>query len=107
MTDLLFLQYENPAKFADAGPMNAGGGVENSASLLELTAICQSVTGNKVPITPEPKTRYADIPVYITDNNRLSSCCGWTPKTSVEKTIEEIRDWILSTPETERLFRFP
>jgi len=101
---LLFKQYHDPARFAEAGPLNIGGGLECSASLLELTEICRSVTGKSVPISPEPETRYADIPVYVTDNRRVSSFCGWTPTTKVEDTIREIHHWILSTPEGAKLF---
>lgn len=105
LIDLLMLQYYDPARFAEGGPMNIGGGLENSVSLLELTDICQTVTGKTIPITPEPETRYADIPVYISDNRRVADFCGWAPSCDVETTIREIREWITTTPEAKILFQ--
>jgi CDP-paratose 2-epimerase len=104
LLNLLHLQHDDPARFAEAGPMNVGGGLEHSVSLLELTDICRTVTGKSVTITPHPETRYADIPVYITDNSAITTFCGWHPKTSVEQTIVEICDLINATPGARKLF---
>jgi len=100
---LVIRQTENPADFADT-PFNVGGGPDSSASLLELTGICAETTGNNIEITPEPKTRYADIPVYISDNTAITARCGWKPRKNIRDIVSDIHRWITETPETKRLF---
>lgn len=73
---------------------NVGGGLERSASLLELTALCQKYTGNKVSINSISEDRAGDIRIYITDNAKVTEKTGWKPEISLEKTIEEIARWI-------------
>lgn len=89
---------------ASNGVWNVGGGVEKSASLLELTNICREITGNSVAITPEPEMRYADIPIYITDNTRIKDFCGWQPRKTIAEIVTDIHEWILATPEARELF---
>ena len=36
---------------------NVGGGLEISASLQELTGLCQKIVGRTIPITAEPENR--------------------------------------------------
>jgi CDP-paratose 2-epimerase len=91
-------QFRDPANFAQ-GVFNVGGGRDVSASLLELTAQCQEITGNTVPITPEPETRYADIPVYLSDTARIRNHCGWQPTRGVRDILVDIHAWIRDTPD--------
>lgn len=79
--------------------LNAGGGVEISASLKELTAICQRVTGKTIPINPVLEGRSADIPIYITDNTKITALTGWKPSRSIQKIVEDITDWITKNEE--------
>lgn len=78
---------------------NAGGGAENSISLLELTNKCQKLTNNSLKIGSVPDTNPFDIPYYVTDNSYISSKLGWQPKRSTDDTISSIRDWILDNYE--------
>ena len=100
---LVLMQVENPEKFAD-DVYNAGGGLAGSASLLELTGICRDVTGVEIEITPEPETRYADIPVYITDNRKITSFCNWKPEKKIPDLINDIYKWMVDTPGVRKLF---
>ncbi|MEY3369289.1 MAG: hypothetical protein RI973_2444 [Bacteroidota bacterium] len=75
---------------------NAGGGLAFSASLAEMTALCEEITGNKVPIYPESKTRPADLRIYLTDNSRITADTGWRPEKSVNEVMADIFDWISS-----------
>lgn len=86
------------------GVWNVGGGVTSSASLLELTEICQEITGNTVDISPEPKMRYADIPIYITDTGRIERFCGWKPEKGISDIVIDIHLWIKDTPGAKELF---
>jgi CDP-paratose 2-epimerase len=73
---------------------NAGGGIENSVSLLEMTKICQEITGNTINIIKDNVDRLADLRIYITDNSKISSEVNWVPKISVQNTFEDIFNWI-------------
>lgn len=75
---------------------NAGGGLENSVSLKELSRICAEITGNKIEIQSIKETRKGDIPSYITDNSYINKEISWKPKRSVENTLTDVFDWIKS-----------
>jgi CDP-paratose 2-epimerase len=89
------MQIHGMPKF-NGGVFNVGGGNFSSVSLAELTTICQTITGNKIHIHPVAETRKADIRVYLTDNEKIHSLCGWKPEIEVEKTMKDIFEWIHS-----------
>ncbi len=74
--------------------LNAGGGLASSASLQELTVICQEVTGKTIPIKQVAETRTADIRLYLTDNSKVTRLTGWEPKIGVRQIVEEITAWL-------------
>ncbi len=78
----------------DGRLFNAGGGPEVSASLLELTKLCQEVTGNTIQIGNVTEDRPADIRVYMTDNARVTEATGWRPKRGVRQIVEDVHSWI-------------
>lgn len=73
---------------------NVGGGREVSVSLCELTALCEAATGNKITIAAEPDTRTADIPLYITDNTKVTAATGWSPKIAPAAIMDDIVRWL-------------
>lgn len=73
---------------------NVGGGMNNSASLLEMTKICEKITGNTIAIASEKETRMADLRIFVTDNSSIENEIGWKPKKSVENVFQDIYDWI-------------
>ena len=91
--ELIDLQIHQIEKF-NGKIYNVGGGIENSASLLEMTAICEKITGNKITIGSETQTRPADLRMYITDNSIIEKEIGWKPKKSVETVFQDIYSWI-------------
>ena len=74
---------------------NVGGGHKMSVSLLELTKLCQKVTGNEINIFPEDETRQADIKTYVTDNSKISAISQWHPEISPEQMVEDIYQWLI------------
>ncbi len=74
--------------------LNAGGGQASSVSLQELTAICAEVTGNTVNATPVLENRRGDIPLYITDNTKITAQTGWAPKRNVRDIVTDTYNWI-------------
>lgn len=79
--------------------LNAGGGVEVSVSLQELTKICQRVTGKTIPINTIAENRPADIRLYITDNTKVTALTGWKPEIGVEQIVEDITAWLAENRE--------
>jgi len=78
---------------------NIGGGLERSISLLELTKICQEVTGKTISIKSIDDNRSADIPIYITDNTKVTNLTGWKPEISIRQIVEEVHNWLISNTE--------
>jgi CDP-paratose 2-epimerase len=81
---------------------NVGGGLDVSASLLELTALCREVTGNEIEIGSVPEDRPADVRLYVTDNTRVTRVTGWRPQRGVKTIIEDIHAWICAHREALR-----
>ena len=75
---------------------HAGGGLENSASLIELTELAQKVTGRSVPVEREKQTRPGDVRIFVTDNAATTNELGWRPRRSLQQTLEETYAWITS-----------
>ncbi|MDT8445863.1 MAG: NAD-dependent epimerase/dehydratase family protein [bacterium] len=73
---------------------NVGGGREVSVSLAELTSLCQEATGHKIAIEAVPENRAADMPLYLTDNRKVTEATGWKPEIGPKQIIEEITHWI-------------
>ncbi len=91
--DILKIQLENFVEFS-AQTFNIGGGKNNSISLLELTDLCQKVTGRQIKPLSGPDTRPGDIPWFISDCKKITSLTGWRPKIDVSEIIEDISLWI-------------
>ena len=72
---------------------NVGGGLAGSVSLRELTDLCEAVTGNRIEIASVPETRPADIPLYITDNRKVTEATGWRPKIAPKDILVDIFAW--------------
>jgi CDP-paratose 2-epimerase len=91
--DLVKIQLNDIEKFNNQ-IFNVGGGNDVSVSLQELTAHCEEITGNKINIHQVKENRLADIPIYITDNSKITETCGWAPKIGAKQTLTTIFDWI-------------
>lgn len=93
LVELIDLQIHNIEKFVGK-VYNVGGGLKNSASLQDMTAICEKITGNKIRIDEVAETRPADLRIFITDNTKIETEIGWKPKKSVETIFKDIYLWI-------------
>lgn len=80
----------------DGGVFNAGGGLDVSVSLRELTALCAELTGQRLDIAGDPETRPADIPWYVTDNEAVTAATGWRPRRDVRTILADIHRWLLA-----------
>jgi len=93
LADLLGIQLSNIDK-ANGTCFNVGGGHAVSFSLAELTALCEEVTGNRVPMESVSETRPGDVPFYVTDASLVSRTFGWKPKRDMKAIVAGIADWI-------------
>lgn len=93
LIDLVEMQIHQTDRF-EGKVFNAGGGLMSSVSLRELTDICETVTGNRISISPDSENRPADLRAYITDNTKIESETGWKPKRSPEQICADIFNWI-------------
>ena len=73
---------------------NVGGGIASSVSLQELTHLCQQLSGNTVKATAVPENRKGDIPIYLTDNTKITEKTGWLPKRNIQTLLEDVFIWI-------------
>jgi CDP-paratose 2-epimerase len=98
LVDLVERQLLAPQEW-DGRTVNVGGGREVSLSLRETTAICQRLTGNEVPIAPVAETRQGDVPIYLSDCERIFTLDEWRPSRSAETVLSDIYEWISSDEE--------
>lgn len=81
-------------KKVDGQTFNVGGGQTTNVSLLELTALCQEITGNRIEIARVKENRKADIRIYISDHTKISAISNWQPKTGTRQIVHNIFNWI-------------
>ncbi|HEX5489640.1 MAG TPA: NAD-dependent epimerase/dehydratase family protein [Candidatus Udaeobacter sp.] len=73
---------------------NVSGGLSNSVSLCELTALCRKITGNKIPISSVMANRPNDVRILVADCSRLFERTTWRPKRDLYCIIEDINNWV-------------
>jgi CDP-paratose 2-epimerase len=84
----------------DGAIYNVGGGNTVSASLAELTTLCQEATGNRVEIAADPEDRPGDIPIFVADCRRVQEACDWQPSRSTGDIVEDITRWVTDNRDT-------
>lgn len=99
LIDLLAGQLEDIESY-NGHVYNVGGGHANSVSLLELTAICEKITGHSIDIASETETRPGDVKYYVSDCSRIMAQSGWRPRRSVEQIVEDIYEWLRANQES-------
>lgn len=82
---------------------NIGGGISQTLSLMEATALLRERFGHDVPITVEDQPRKADQCIYISDIRKAKRVLGWTPRVGIEEGYERIIKWIRSNEAELRL----
>lgn len=80
----------------DGEVLNVGGGRSSNLSLQEMTQLCQDITGNKIEIRAVDQARAGDIPIFITDCDRLKQKTQWQPEITPEETLMDIYRWLIN-----------
>jgi CDP-paratose 2-epimerase len=73
---------------------NVGGGLDVSTSLAEWTRVCREVSGRDVPLEADARTSTVDIPLYVSDNGKITDRFGWRPTRSLQQIAAETLAWI-------------
>jgi CDP-paratose 2-epimerase len=94
--DLKLLIFKQIKKFNKLknNTFTVGGGYKNTINLIELTKICQQLTGNNIKIRKFKSTSIYDIPFYITSSKKLKKYCGWEPKVDLYAGIKQLKNWM-------------
>jgi CDP-paratose 2-epimerase len=87
------LQLENFDDY-NADTYNIGGGLANSVSLQELTALCEVATGNKIEIKSVQDDRPADLRFFIADSTKFLDKSGLKWQKNIEQTVQDVYEWI-------------
>ncbi len=76
---------------------NYSGGIEQSMSLAQLSDWCSEHCGAH-DVESEEEMRPFDIPWMILDNRKAKELWDWSPKTSIEETLQEILEHAKANP---------
>ena len=72
---------------------NAGGGLA-AARRLPSSPRSASGHGTSPDIQARDATRLGDVPIYITDNRKVTSQFGWSPARSTTNLADDLFQWI-------------
>lgn len=93
LLDLLDEQLSAPERW-DGVTVNVGGGREGSLSLRETTALCADITGNEIDVSAGAESRPGDVPIYISDCEKLFGLTAWRPRRGAREVLADIHAWI-------------
>ncbi len=93
LADLIFLQLERMDLW-NGEVYNIGGGRDISFSLRELTELTEVVTGKSLNIGVIDTVRAGDIPLYLTNTDKVMRTFGWEPRKMAVDIVEDIGKWI-------------
>jgi CDP-paratose 2-epimerase len=91
--ELLDEQLQEPDRW-DGVTVNVGGGRERALSLVETTALCAEITGNRVAVEAVAETRPGDVPLYVSDCAAVTAVSGWRPRRAARDVLTDIHGWI-------------
>jgi CDP-paratose 2-epimerase len=90
----LYLKFWNSDTFPWGTPVNAGGGLNNCLSLIELI---EKMRGLKIKFN-EPAQggwRKGDQKIFCSNNSLAKKLLGWHPSTQTSTGIKKLVNWIL------------
>jgi CDP-paratose 2-epimerase len=95
----LLVRQTGSLSFWDGRVYNVGGGLDVSLSLRELTRLCESTTGHRVPMTSAPETSGVDLRIFLTDARNVQRDFGWRPRRGAERVVQDIFQWVHAHPD--------
>jgi CDP-paratose 2-epimerase len=94
--DLVFAYeaaFENRNKISGEA-FNIGGGMLNTLSLLQLVSLLEEKLKKKIPVN-FANWRPGDQKLFVCDISKFSMTTGWIPRTSTERGVSQLIDWVL------------
>lgn len=88
----VYLQAADQAERIAGQIYNIGGGIENSLSLLELFALLEDLTGNKMRFR-QIEWRAGDQKVFVADYRKAQRGFGWHPKVNKQDGLRRMLEW--------------
>ena len=74
---------------------NIGGGKNNSIDLKSLTDLSKKITNNEIIIESKKSTDISDIPIYISNNKKVTQYYGWKPTKKISEIALDVYKWQL------------
>jgi CDP-paratose 2-epimerase len=93
LVELVDRQLADPEGWRGA-TVNVGGGRDVSLSLTETTALCQELTGRRIPVTGSHEQRPGDVRIYLSDTARLFARTDWRPQRTAEDVLSDTAAWL-------------
>ena len=90
---LIDRQLQEPERW-DGVVANAGGGLERSLSLRELTDLCRELTGRETRVDGDGADRPGDVPLYVSDQRKLEGLTDWRPQRDVRTIVADVAAWV-------------
>jgi UDP-glucose 4-epimerase len=81
-----------------AGPRVYNLGSEEGYSVLEVLKTAEKITGTRIPVQFHPR-RTGDPPALVASSKLIRKELGWTPRHTMEDTIESAWRWLNRFPE--------
>jgi CDP-paratose 2-epimerase len=75
---------------------NIGGGLGNTAGLIEVIDWIEAMHGTKPEIRVR-EWRIGDQRYYVSDTRKFKAASGWAPKVSVHEGLERLYRWLLAS----------
>ena len=57
------------------------------------------MTGRSIEFGSESLERRADLRIYVTDNRKIESVCGWKPSRAPDVVLKDTLEWITENQE--------
>jgi CDP-paratose 2-epimerase len=96
LVDLYVSAVNHPDKVAGR-IYNIGGGPRQTLSLLELVAMLENLTNQKITPTFGP-WRPGDQRIYVSDIRAIARDLGWQPTTDTSVGVHKLLDWVKANP---------
>lgn len=97
LVDALLLAREH-MKAVRGRAFNIGGGPSRQASLRDVVALAEELTGRPVELVAYP-ARPGDQRYYVADTRCFGELTGWAAQTSVREGVQRLYEWLVSTRE--------
>ncbi len=91
----LYFQSINQMRYIEGQPINIGGGIQNSISILEMIEYLEQELNISIPYKKD-KERKSDQKYFVSDNKKVENLIGWRPNVSKLQGLKKLLQWLKS-----------